>query len=219
VSADIKFCGLTRAEDARVGAELGARYLGAIFADGPRRVTPERAADVLAAPRNVFRVGVFGQATPEEIAATAVAARLDVVQLHADPTAADVDALRSSWPGRIWAVVRIAGPLPPATEALFELADAVLLDARIAGRLGGTGVPLPWAEVAREVDAIRKGGALVLAGGLTPDNVGEAIAALAPDVVDVSSGVETAPGVKDHTRMRLFAEAVRRGGIRGGIRR
>jgi phosphoribosylanthranilate isomerase len=212
VGVDIKFCGLTRAEDARVGAELGARYLGAIFADGPRRVTPERAAAVFDTPRVVYRVGVFGSATPEEIAAAADTARLDVVQLHADPSPTAVEAVRRAWTGRVWAVVRTAGRLPPTAKALFELADAVLLDARVDGRLGGTGVALPWDEVARELDAARGRATLVLAGGLTPENVGAAIAALAPDVVDVSSGVEVAPGVKDHGRMRLFAEAVRRRG-------
>jgi phosphoribosylanthranilate isomerase len=102
-----------------------------------------------------------------------------------------------------------------ANTALFSAADAVVLDAAVDGRLGGTGVPLPWATVARALDGVRGSAPLVLAGGLRAENVGLAIEALAPDVVDVSSGVEAAPGVKDHERMRRFAEAVRRAGTRG----
>ena len=86
----------------------------------------------------------------------------------------------------------------------------MLLDAKVPGRLGGAGVPLPWGSIARAIERIRGSGRLVLAGGLLAENVAEAVAALAPDIVDVSSGVESAPGIKDHTRMRDFQRAAKR---------
>ena len=208
----IKFCGLTRPQDAALAGRLGAGYAGAIFAGGPRAIDPIRALKVLAAAGGtVRRVGVFGDQTPEAIGATAAAAGLDVVQLHADPTAEVVDAVRRRYDGVVWAVLRTSGSLAASrAAALFAAADAVLLDAQVAGALGGTGHALDWPRLRTAIDAARGGGTLVLAGGLTPENVATAIAALAPDVVDVSSGVEASPGVKDHSRMRAFAEAVAR---------
>ena len=208
--AEVKFCGLTRAEDALEAARLGATHVGVIFAGGPRLLTADRAAAVLAdVPSGVRRVGVFGAAEPRTIARTGGAASLDVAQLHGDPDAAAVDAVRREFGGAVWAVVRVAAALPDGAADLFSAADAVVLDARVEGRLGGTGVRLDWAALAMPLERARGRGAarLVLAGGLTPENVGEAIARLAPDIVDVSSGVESSPGIKDHARMRAFAAA------------
>lgn len=207
---EIKFCGLMRVEDAAMAASLGARYVGVIFAGGPRALTPERARVVLdGAGRGVKRVGVFGTADPGAIADVVAAALLDVVQLHGDPAPSDVEAVRARTRCEIWSVVRVdGGVLPEGTQAAFEAADAVLLDARVSGRLGGTGVALPWDALAPAVAPLRTGHRVVLAGGLTPENVGHAIGALAPDVVDVSSGVERGVGEKDHQRMRMFVEAV-----------
>lgn len=208
----VKFCGLTRPEDAAAGARLGAAYLGVIFAGGPRLLTPRRAAEVLAAANGARRVGVFGAVPGTEVGDVAAEAGLDVVQLHGDPDAAAVSAVRRHFAGEVWAVVRCDGPRVPAgTEALFATADAVVLDAKVPGQLGGTGVTVRWAEL-RDVLAPWRGGApLVLAGGLTPGNVAEAAALLTPAVVDVSSGVEVAPGVKDHERMRAFQRAAQGG--------
>ena len=210
---DVKFCGLTRARDAAEAARLGARYVGVIFAGGPRLLTPERAAVVLrAVPPQVGRVGVFGAAAPGEVASVAAAAELDVVQLHGDPNRGLVDALRREFGGEVWAVARTEGAtLPEGIDALFDVADAVVLDAKVPGSLGGTGVTLPWAAIAAPISRARRGShaRLVLAGGLTPDNVAAAVSALSPDVVDVSSGVESSAGVKDHARMRAFAAAAR----------
>jgi len=212
---EVKFCGLTRAEDARLAAELGARYVGVIFAGGPRLVTPAGAAALLPpAAVGLRRVGVFGAQGAAEIAATAEAVPLDVVQLHADPTPVDIDAVRNVWPGPVWAAVRVGGAeLPRGARDVFRAADAVVLDARVPGRLGGTGVALEWARLRDAVDRLREGRVLVLAGGLTPDNVAAAAGVLAPDVVDVSSGVERAPGIKDHARMCAFAAAARPRGV------
>jgi phosphoribosylanthranilate isomerase len=210
---ELKFCGLTRAQDAAQAARLGARYVGVIFAGGPRLLSPDRAAVVLrAVPPDVRRVGVFAAASPEDISAVATIAELDVAQLHGDPLPGTVAVLRRHFQGQIWAVVRSAdGSLPETLPALFDAADAVVLDAKVPGALGGTGVTLPWESMAAPLARARRGAAaarLVLAGGLTAENVAAAIAALAPEVVDVSSGVESAPGVKDHARMRDFASAV-----------
>jgi phosphoribosylanthranilate isomerase len=207
-----KFCGLTRPEDARLAGELGAAYAGAIFAGGPRAVTPVHAAEVLAAAGPaVRRVGVFAADAPERVAEVAEAAGLDVVQLHADPTVEDVARVRGRYAGAVWAVLRTSGTsVPEGAAGLFATADAVLLDARVPGALGGTGHALDWVGLAAAVARVRGSGRLVLAGGLTPENVGRAVAALKPDVVDVSSGVEVAPGIKDHRRMRAFADAAAR---------
>lgn len=223
---EIKFCGLTRATDAAAAEMLGAAYVGAIFAGGPRNLSPGQARDVLAgraaparagegrppsaAPR---RVGVFGPDFRSRLAEVLAAVRLDVVQLHGDPSAVDVSDAKALFRGTVWAALRITGTDVPAhAGSLFGAADAVLLDPRVPGYLGGTGTPLPWSRVAPAIAGVREGRRMVLAGGLTPENVREAIEALRPDVVDVSSGVESAPGIKDHQQMSAFAEAVRMAG-------
>lgn len=209
--AEVKFCGLTRGEDAREAARIGAIFLGVIFAGGPRAITAEVARDVLRdAPHSARRVGVFGAASPADIAGTAMLAGLDIVQLHADPDAEAVRDVRRVVGRPVWAALRIRGTvLPESASALFAAADAVVLDARADHALGGTGVTLPWGELAARLAPLRGHARLVLAGGLTAANVAEAVAALAPDVVDVSSGVESAPGIKDHQLMRAFIGAAR----------
>jgi phosphoribosylanthranilate isomerase len=206
---EIKFCGLTRPEDARLAGELGAAYLGVIFAAGPRIVSPAKAVTVLSAcATGAKRVGVFANQASAEIARVVRDARLDVVQLHGDPRSSDVAELRAESGAEIWAVVRVTDTLPPYIDELSEVADALLIDSRVSGMLGGSGVPAEWDRLRPQVERARDGQTIILAGGLTPDNVKLAIAALQPNVVDVSSGVESAPGVKDHARMRAFAAAV-----------
>jgi len=212
----VKFCGMTRAEDATFAASLGVRYVGCVFAGGPRQCTPGAAAavfaglDLDAGPR---RVGVFPGTDLVTLSATIRTAGLNVVQLHGDPTVAFIAAVRAALGVEIWAVLRCAGgDLPKRARSLWDVADAVLLDAHVPGQLGGTGMALPWwglGDAVRESRSkARRPGRLVVAGGLTPDNVGEAIAALRPDVVDTSSGVELTPGVKDPARMTAFVQAV-----------
>lgn len=213
--AKIKFCGITRAEDAAFAAELGAGYVGVVFAESPRRVTPRAARMILdAAGKGVKRVGVFGTNSPDEILRAAGEAQLDVAQLHADPTATDVIALRDRFAGDIWAAVRIGDAhIPPDTASLLDQADAIVLDARAQHLLGGTGETLPWSDLAGDLARIRGDFMVVLAGGLNPGNVGTAIRALGADVADVSSGVEDRPGEKSHRLMAAFAAAV------SGVRR
>ena len=208
--ARIKFCGLTRREDAALATELEAAYAGVIFAEGPRRLTPTAAREVLGgAGEGVKRVGVFGTNSPDEIARVTDQVDLDVVQLHADPAPADVSALRERFRGQIWAAVRLGhAHIPDEAQLLFDAADAVVLDARSQHVLGGTGQPLPWSEMAADLARMRGGVSVVLAGGLTAENVETAIRTLAPDVVDVSSGVESSPGIKERGRMEAFATAV-----------
>jgi phosphoribosylanthranilate isomerase len=212
----IKFCGLTRRGDVAFATEVGATYVGVIFAGGPRNRTVEQAARMLrnaphaASHPEPYRscVGVFGAATPSEIAKVAAAVPLDIVQLHDVTKPAMITTVRTTAARPVWAVIRCDGDrIPLFAGRMAQVADALVLDTRVAGKLGGTGVPLPWAALAEAIAEIRPP-RLVLAGGLTPENVGAAIAAIHPDVVDVSSGVERAPGIKDHARMRAFAEAV-----------
>lgn len=208
---EIKFCGLTRPEDLREAAALGARFAGVILTDSPRQLGDAAARALLAgAPRAVQRVGVFGAERPERIAERAKAIGLDIVQLHGDPDAAAVARVREHWTGGVWAVQRIRGSeVPGSARDLFAVADAVLLDAHAVGALGGTGVALPWKDLRDRVHSLRAGRArLVLAGGLNAGNVGTAVDLLQPDVVDVSSGVESSAGVKDAGRMRAFRDAV-----------
>jgi phosphoribosylanthranilate isomerase len=208
---EIKFCGLTRPEDAREAATLGARYVGVIFAESPRQLTDDAARTVLEnVPLGVSRVGVFGDVKPEQIAARAEKLGLDVVQLHGDPKPRTITRVRKSWHGRVWAVQRINGAdIPPSASDLFDAADAIVLDSRAPDKLGGTGVVLPWNELRDRIASIRTSRTrLVLAGGLTSENVGLAIKALWPDVVDVSSGVELSAGIKDHEKMKAFRDAV-----------
>jgi len=212
VRVDVKVCGLTQPADSRAAAELGARYVGVIFAGGPRTLDAARARDVLdAAGAAVQRVGVFGRSEPAEIAATIREARLDIAQLHDDPSVDDVRAVRDASGARIWAVVRVNGALSISEiHALWEAADALVLDSKVRGMLGGTGSPFDW-NAARAATA-EHAAPLVVAGGLTAANVAKAIEALAPNIVDVSSGVESSPGIKDRSRISDFMDAVRRAG-------
>ncbi len=211
--AELKFCGLTLAADARAAAMCGAQYVGVVFAGGPRNLDPSAAAAVLdGAGATVERVGVFRDADVPAIASVVRTARLDVVQLHGDPTAREVRRVREATGARVWAVLRISGAASPdRVDELDGEADALVYDTLVPGRLGGTGRSFEWKTAADGARPARS--RLVVAGGLTPENVAEALAALAPDIVDVSSGVESSPGIKDHERMRVFADAVR--GMRG----
>jgi phosphoribosylanthranilate isomerase len=208
LTVEIKFCGLTRPADAALAASLGASYVGAIFASGPRRISPARAAEIFTASGGAVRhVGVFGAERPADVARAARTALLDIVQLHGDPTAEYAARVRAETGLPVWAVVRVASGTAEARIAeLDQVADSIVLDAFVPGRLGGTGATFDWQGAARWTRPARA--RLVVAGGLGAHNVREAIHWLSPDVVDVSSGVESAPGIKDHELMRAFVQAV-----------
>ena len=209
----VKICGLTRRSDAEVAERAGASFLGVILAGGPRLVDISIARDVLGPRRHtVRRVAVFGDQAIDEILTLSDLLDLDVMQLHGDPSPAQVSALRKVSSRAVWPVLRVEGiVLPSNARALAEAAGALVLDAKVVGQLGGTGTALDWEGLVEAVTQLRTavpGFELVLAGGLRARNVAHAMALLEPDVVDVSSGVETAPGVKDPVAIDAFVTAV-----------
>jgi phosphoribosylanthranilate isomerase len=207
---EVKVCGLTRHEDALAAAAAGASYLGAVLAPGGKRTVTAEAARVIFEGTQAKRVGVFVDAGLDELEAAARAAGLHVLQLHGDETPELAAELRArGW--TVWKALRPRTGAEFAAEAprWAGAADALLLDGFSAAARGGTGASFPWAEVAARRDALPAGMALIAAGGLRPDNVAEAAGILHPDVVDVSSGVESAPGIKDADEIRRFIEAAR----------
>ena len=225
----IKICGNTTIEDAQLAAEAGADAVGFVFAPSPRRVTPQQAAQiVLQLPTALEKIGVFVDAGFDEIAATVEAAGLTGVQLHFDAPAGLAAQLRVRF-GPALRIVRtvhfdllqsgdakgrgispyMGSPEPPgalAPEACFSDAkiDAFLIDSRTGTATGGTGIAFDWDLAATTLFQIANARKCIAAGGLTPDNVADAIAALRPWGVDVVSGVEVAPGRKDAAKVRAF---------------
>ena len=208
MSVQIKFCGMMRTRDVETALHQGASYVGAVMAGGPRNLTLRDAVATLApAAGRAKRVVVIRPGRTEEMAD--IAREFDVVQVHGDMTPEDVLALRELFSGEIWPVIRTAdGSLPSNAAALLSAADAVVFDKKTESGLGGTGEKIDWNVLAHELGKKRVG-RMVLAGGLTPSSVAEAISIFRPDVVDVSSGVEAAPGIKNHDLMREFSKAVR----------
>ncbi|HYF39423.1 MAG TPA: phosphoribosylanthranilate isomerase [Gemmatimonadales bacterium] len=202
-----KICGLMRPDDAKVAVEAGASYLGVVFAGGPRAVTPEQAAEVVAASGGVPVLGVFAEQRVETILQICDQAELSGAQLHGHYNSADAERLQTAGL-LVWRVVRIATPedLAALLPARFA-SDAVLVEPLSPAGLGGTGTALELnlAQAARERLA---GHPMVLAGGLTPETVAEVLAKVRPEIADVSSGVELRPGIKDHTKVVRFVEAV-----------
>jgi phosphoribosylanthranilate isomerase len=193
-----KICGLTRPEDAAVAARAGAAFLGVVFAGGPRRVSPSAAGEITAAGQGVPVFGVYAGQSVE-----------DILRLSREAGLSGADAARLRAAGLVvWRVARIAAPhdLDTVSEAVPE-ADAVLVEPLVPHAPGGSGVSLDLA-VAREARGRLAGVTMVLAGGLKPETVGAAVALVRPDIVDVSSGVERLPGIKDPDKIARFLEAV-----------
>jgi phosphoribosylanthranilate isomerase len=213
ISPAIKICGLTRPADADDAERRGASYLGGILAGGPRLLSVDAARVVLGPRRHtVRRVAVFGEQTEAEIRVIADELDLDVLQLHGAQTVDVVSRLVQTTGRTVWPVLRVSGTtLPEHAVALARVAGHLVLDAHVVGQLGGTGVALDWSGLQAGVEALRQqvpGVQLILAGGLRPSNVAQAIQLLSPQVVDVSSGVEAAPGVKDPALVQQFVTAV-----------
>lgn len=200
----VKICGITTAEDARLAVDAGADALGFVFwPKSPRFVTPEVAATIAArVPLFVARVGVFVGASRAELTRTAEVAGLDVLQLHGEEPA---EALTAR-PRRVLRALRV-GPGFRTDDALAHAraGAGLLLDTHRPETPGGTGVAFDWTLAQGLRDRVPF---LVLAGGLRPDNVAEAMAIVRPHAVDVSSGVESSPGRKDESKLRAFVEAV-----------
>jgi tryptophan synthase beta subunit len=195
----IKICGITRAEDARLAVDLGASALGFVFWPGsPRCIDADRARDIVRSlPPFVAAVGVFVNQPPEFVQRVAAHVGLTAVQLHGDERAGDA----RHFGARVIKSVRATDDV-----SAWPREVTVLVDAADPARRGGTGQTADWAAAAR-LSAARP---VILAGGLSASNVGDAIRAVNPAGVDVSSGVESAPGVKDAVKMREFFAAVRR---------
>jgi phosphoribosylanthranilate isomerase len=205
VSTRIKFCGITRVADAETAAALGAWAVGMIFWPGsPRAVTVEQAAEISAAvKRRVEVAGVFVNPTLEELAQTAEAAELTLIQLHGQEGPVFCGEVARRTGCKVIKAARVHSGAEIQTLATFHT-DYHLLDSYVADVPGGTGETFAW-ELAR---GHRSSVPLVLSGGLTADNVAEAIRVVRPFAVDVASGVETAPGRKDAGLLRRFADAV-----------
>lgn len=202
---EVKICGLTRPGDVALACALGARYVGFNFAAAsPRRVDPARATELAAAcSRNVLRVGVFVDETADEIRAAADAASLDLLQIHRALAEEDL-----SLPCPVIAVLRVdsRGEIGGIAPTLMARCRAVLIDTAAADAAGGTGRTFDWSAL----DGLRLPVPLILAGGLDSGNVASAIARVRPSAVDVASGVEASPGVKDANLLERFFRAVRR---------
>jgi phosphoribosylanthranilate isomerase len=218
MSVWIKICGNTSLADAQLAVDAGADAVGFVFAPSPRRVTVEAAAAICAhLPDNVEKIGVFVDAGLEEICSAVRAAGLTGVQLHFDapPELPEKIDERLGSPLRILRVVHFdaaaAGTLAAQMEGFAADAhvDGVLVDSRIAGSVGGTGMTFDWAQARRTVFGDAGTMKLIAAGGLGPENVAEAISTLQPWGVDVVSGVEEAPGRKDAAKLRAFVERAR----------
>ena len=220
----IKICANTSLEDAMMAAEAGADAVGFVFAPSPRRVTSAQVADIVPhLPATVEKIGVFVDATLEEIVSTVLACGLTGVQLHFD-AAPELPAQLHQWLGpelRILGVVHFsAGTGEQQAARMAEHVrnphvDAVLVDSRTEMAVGGTGVTFDWVEARKALfqnaeaqsDEVKK--RRIAAGGLNPDNVADAIATLHPWGVDVVSGVEAAPGHKDKAKVREFVARAR----------
>ena len=198
-----KICGITRLEDALAAVEAGADALGFVFyPPSPRAVSVQQARAIIAAlPPFVTTVGLFVNASSCELNETLDALPLDLLQFHGDesPQACDgyhrpfIKALR----------VRPGDDIAAACRA-YGKASGILLDAYVPGVPGGTGERFDWSLIPRDLPK-----PIILAGGLDPDNVAQAIAQVRPYAVDVSGGVERSKGIKDHDKIRAFMSAVR----------
>jgi phosphoribosylanthranilate isomerase len=202
----VKICGITLEGDALRAAELGASYLGFIFVESsPRFVPPEQVATIAAAVRARLgggapkMVGVFYDHGPEYIREIASVATLDLAQLHGNETEDDIAAIGMP----VIKTLRVTDVLPD-THAT-PTAAWLLFDTYDLHRAGGTGRRFDWSLLA----AFERTKPFFLSGGLTPDNVVNAIKLVRPDAIDLASGVESEPGVKDHALMERFFERVR----------
>ncbi|HXX44320.1 MAG TPA: phosphoribosylanthranilate isomerase [Candidatus Acidoferrales bacterium] len=201
----VKICGITNWADAKQAVDAGADFLGFNFyAKSPRHIRPSKARQIVRKlPKRISAVGVFVNEDEEKMRETARTVGLAALQLHGDETPAEVARLRRTLP--VVKAVRAGRSFRPAQLAKFKRASAILLDGFDKRRRGGTGKIFDW-NVARRA---RPYGRIFLAGGLTPENIGEAIRTARPYAVDVCSGVEARPGKKDPRRVRALMDAVR----------
>jgi phosphoribosylanthranilate isomerase len=202
----VKICGITNAVDARAASNLGAYALGFNFYENsPRVVSPATAWKIISRmPKNVESVGVFVNWSAEAVTALARAISLDSVQLHGNESP---DVVRESAKYfKVTKAVRVGHGFALKTLRSFADASAFLFDAAGTGQYGGSGARADWRVARRAAKSHR----IILAGGLTPENVAEAIRIVRPYAVDVASGVESQPGKKDNGKLRAFFSEVER---------
>ncbi len=224
----IKICANTNLEDARLAVELGVDAVGFVFAPSKRKVTAEQVAEITRElPAELAKVGVFTSTDAAEIVQAAKVAGLTAVQLHSAFDPKLVDAIDAGSGSVLHVVQVVEVPLGMDLERLRTRLTAVLshpyvlvalLDASHGGLSGGTGRSFDWERTAAVVREVQEatGGWVIVAGGLTAENVGDAVAAFAPWGVDVASGVEASAGKKDPERLRAFVAAARAAGSRQG---
>lgn len=204
----VKICGITRPEDALAAAQAGADAIGLVFHEAsPRFVTPMAAAEIVSdLPPFVSVVGLFVDAPPAFVELVLSQVRLDCLQFHGQETPADCE--RFPLPYIKVAKVRAGFDLIQYTVG-YRLARAMLVDAYVPGQPGGTGRTFDWGLLPSELPL-----PLILSGGLSPENAAQAVRTVRPWAVDVSSGVEQAPGLKDAQKVRQFIEEVRNEDLR-----
>jgi phosphoribosylanthranilate isomerase len=200
----VKICGITAWDDARLSVDLGASALGFNFyPPSPRAISPADAWNIIRRlPPFVEAVGVFVNWPPLVVLALARALRLHTLQLHGAESPEEVATLARTH--RVIKAVQVKRGFRPASLSRYRDADGILLDGFARGLHGGTGRTLDW----KSARAARRYGRIILAGGLTPENIAEAIRVAEPYAVDVASGVEARPGRKDHARLRALFVAV-----------
>ena len=213
-----KICANTSLLDAQLAADLGADALGFIFARSSRRITPAQAAAITPhLPARIERIGVFDSQDASEILAVVEIASLTGVQLHGALDLKLIRHLHLALGSRVTLIQAIhwetdphaPSPAQSVREQLRKiraeaLLQRVLIDSRVAGATGGTGVAFNWPAASELLQAELGALDLIVAGGLRPDNVTEAIHSLAPFGVDVASGVESSPGIKDPEKLKAF---------------
>ena len=209
VSTRIKFCGITRLDDAELAVSAGAWAIGLIFwPRSPRRCELDAAGEIAGAVKRRAEVaGVFVNATLDHVAATADAVGLTMLQLHGDEGPAYCSEAARRTGCKVIKAVRVRSGADLRALAAFHT-DYHLLDSYVADVPGGSGETFSWDIVRGNWIPTRPRVPVILSGGLNPDNVADAIAAVRPFAVDVASGVERAPGVKDHDKLTAFAAAV-----------
>lgn len=212
-----KICGNTNLADAKIAVSAGADALGFILTSSPRQIQPHAAAAIVAAlPPAIEKIGVTLNQAPETVARLAETAGLTGIQLQGDEPADELRAYRSALSRRRLIKTLQARQLVTAGEDYLlsylresEFFDAVLIDAGVPGQPGGTGVRFDWSAVLPIVSRIKQRMPVIIAGGLTPDNVSDALRQFEPWGLDVASGVETVPGRKNEAKVRAFVNAVR----------
>lgn len=207
MSPRVKICGITRVEDALAAARLGAHAIGLVFyAGSPRAVTPAQARSIIdALPPFVTAVGLFVNADAAEVRAVLDEAPVQLLQFHGDETPEFCGGFRLPYLRAVR--VRAGSDLLQYAQE-FHAAKGLLLDAWVDGMHGGTGAVFDWTLIPRDLPM-----PVVLSGGLNPDNVEQAVRRVRPWAVDVSSGVESAKGIKDARKMEAFMTGVRNAGI------